>query len=286
MKSGIVYISALVLIFVSCSKTGSHVSPGGLKYIVHQCRDGRKAVKGDILQLKFSYTSKTDSVLFSSDAVSDSLILQYADMKYGQMDEALGLMGEGDSITFLFAPDSVFQKVFDAPVPSYFHKDDKIYWNVKLVRIFTKDEFKKEVERRLKSTAAQEDREIKSYCQANDISVSAMPSGLVYISFKDGEGAVAKPGDSIVVKYTGRFLSGQIFDSSDDGTGAVRFVLGQGKMIAGWEEGFLYMKEKGLARFVIPSRLAYGIKGFGPVPGDTPLVYDVELVKIINNHPS
>jgi FKBP-type peptidyl-prolyl cis-trans isomerase FkpA len=274
------------VVFSSCNKTGTHVSPGGIKYIVHHTDNKPRAVKGDVLQLKFSYTTKTDSLLFSSDAVSDSMILQYADMKYGQMTEALGLMGEGDSITFIFSPDSVFQKVFDSRTPSFFRKDDMIYWNVKLVKLFTRDQFKKTIEQRIRNTAFEEDREIKSYCLANDIDIPALPSGLVYIPFKEGAGETARKGDSLVVKYTGRFLSGQIFDSSDEGKGTVRFVLGKEKMIAGWEEGFLYMKEEGVARFVIPSRLAYGMKGYGPVPGDTPLIYDVEVVKIINNKPS
>jgi FKBP-type peptidyl-prolyl cis-trans isomerase FkpA len=279
------YLLVISAVIISCSKTGPHTAKGGFKYIVHSTSDKRKAVKGDVLQLRFTYTTENDSVLFSSDAMSDSTIMEYTDLKYGEMTEALGLMGEGDSITFIFSPDSVFQKVFNAKTPDYFTKESKINWNVKLQKLFTREEFTRTIDNRLRQSSAEEDQQIKSYCIANEILVEPTASGLVYVPLKDGEGQPARIGDSIEVKYTARFLSGQIFDSSEDGSGVVRFELGKSRMIKGWEEGFLYVKEKGIGRFIIPSRLAYGIKGYGPVPGDTPLVYDVELVKIISRKP-
>jgi FKBP-type peptidyl-prolyl cis-trans isomerase FkpA len=272
----------IIAIFLSaCGTNKSQRTNSGLEYTIHFSGEGRKAALGDILQLKFAYTTKLDSVLFSSIALTDSMILEYTDnMPFSQMKEALGMMGEGDSMTFIFAADSVFEKVFDAETPSTFADNDIIKWKVKMVKLFSREEFKKTIEQRIAQIARNEDNAIASYCIANEIFAEATSTGLVYASFKDGTGKQPALGDTLVVKYTGRFLSGQIFDSSDDGTGSIRFILGDGKMIDGWEEGFSYMKEGGVARFIIPSRLAYGIKGFGPVQPDTPLVYDVELLKV------
>ncbi|MEP7265505.1 MAG: FKBP-type peptidyl-prolyl cis-trans isomerase, partial [Bacteroidota bacterium] len=277
-----IIIPVLILMCIaSCGKKGSHHTESGLEYIVHSSNEGRKAAKGDIVQLRFVYANNNDSVLFNSDALADSMIMEYTDLPFAQMTEAIGLLSEGDSATFVFPAGSVYEKVFNSQLPSSLSAKDILKWHVKLVKIYTREEFRTIIETKIKATAVGEDRSIADYCTANGINVTPMPSGLVYISFKEGKGSLPVNGDTLVVKYTARFLSGQVFDSSEDGTGTIRFIQGEGKMIKGWEEGFSYMKEGGMARFIIPSRIGYGIKGFGPVPPDTPVIYDVELLKIL-----
>jgi FKBP-type peptidyl-prolyl cis-trans isomerase FkpA/FKBP-type peptidyl-prolyl cis-trans isomerase FklB len=51
-------------------------------------------------------------------------------------------------------------------------------------------------------------------------------------------------------------------------------------VIKGWTEGLLYLKEGGKAMLYIPSELAYGDKGQGPIGPDETLIFEVELVKI------
>ncbi len=58
------------------------------------------------------------------------------------------------------------------------------------------------------------------------------------------------------------------------------YLVAEGYLIAGFDEGILYMKEGGKARFLIPSSLAYGPGGYYTIPGYTPLLFDVELVKV------
>ena len=179
----------IFLLFLSaCGANKTHHSKTGLEYTVHFSGDGRKAAFGDILQLKFAYTTKNDSVLFSSIALADSMIMEYTEnMPYSQMKEALGLMGEGDSMTFIFAADSVFEKVFAATTPITFTDNDIIKWKVKMVRLFTREQFKKTIEQRIEQIARNEDNAIASYCIANEIFAKATSTGLVYASFKDGE---------------------------------------------------------------------------------------------------
>lgn len=275
-----IIIRVLFLIcIVSCGN--KHKTDSGLEYIVHTSTDARKPVKGDIVQLRFSYTNKLDSLLFSSDALTDSMIMEYTDLPFAQMSEAIGLMSEGDSMTFIFPASDVFEKVFKSQLPTAVSAKDMLKWHVKLMKVFSKEEFRNIIETRLKTTAAEEDKRIVDYCTANGIDTKPSTSGLVYISFKEGTGSFPANGDTLIVKYTGRLLSGQVFDSSEEGTGTIRFIQGEGKMIKGWEEGFSYMKEGGMARFIIPSRIAYGIRGFGPVPPDSPVIYDVELLKVL-----
>lgn len=106
-------------------------------------------------------------------------------------------------------------------------------------------------------------------------------SGLRYKINKKGEGPVAQQGQNVAVHYEGKFADGSIFDSSYDRGNPIAFPVGQGNVIAGWDEGILLLREGDKARFIIPSNLAYGESGAGgAIPPNATLIFDVELVKV------
>ncbi len=107
-----------------------------------------------------------------------------------------------------------------------------------------------------------------------------MPGGLKYYDIVVGTGATPKAGQTASMRYTGTLLDGTKFDSSyDRGQAPFDFVLGQGKVIKGWDEGVATMKVGGKRRLVIPGSLAYGANSPTPtIPPDATLVFDVELV--------
>ena len=104
-------------------------------------------------------------------------------------------------------------------------------------------------------------------------------SGLQYKDLVVGTGAEASTGATAVVHYTGWLLDGTKFDSSHDRGDPLEFVIGQGRVIAGWEEGVGTMSVGGKRELIIPPNLAYGDRGAGGVipPGAT-LKFEVELV--------
>lgn len=102
-------------------------------------------------------------------------------------------------------------------------------------------------------------------------------SGLEYIEVEAGTGPRAQPGDQVTVHYTGTLEDGTEFDSSAGGE-PITFVLGEGRVIPGWDEGIALMNVGGKAELIIPSDLGYGTEGFGPIPGDATLYFDVELI--------
>jgi len=104
-------------------------------------------------------------------------------------------------------------------------------------------------------------------------------SGLQYWNIKPGTGALAIPGKKVKVQYTGWLTTGKKFDSSV-GTGhPFEFILGNGQVIRGWDEGVAGMKVGGKRQLRIPPPLAYGEKGFpGAIPPNATLIFDVELV--------
>ena len=106
-------------------------------------------------------------------------------------------------------------------------------------------------------------------------------SGLGIEELRVGTGVVAEPGRTVSVHYTGWLTDGREFDSSRRRNELLSFRLGQGRVIAGWEEGVSGMKVGGRRKLVIPASLGYGDAGAGGVipPGAT-LIFDVELCKV------
>lgn len=107
------------------------------------------------------------------------------------------------------------------------------------------------------------------------------PSGLKYEEIKEGTGAIATPGKTVAVHYTGWLTDGKKFDSSKDRGQPFEFPLGGGRVIKGWDEGVQGMKEGGIRKLTIPAELGYGSRGAGGViPPNATLVFEVELLKV------
>ena len=114
--------------------------------------------------------------------------------------------------------------------------------------------------------------------------VVTTPSGLKYVDVVAGTGATPKSGQTVVMNYTGTFEDGKKFDSNVDPAfhhvEPFTFPLGQGRVIKGWDEGISTMKVGGKRKLIIPPELAYGSTARGPIPANSTLLFDVELVSI------
>jgi FKBP-type peptidyl-prolyl cis-trans isomerase len=102
---------------------------------------------------------------------------------------------------------------------------------------------------------------------------------LKYEDLKEGSGNEAKKGDVVEVHYTGMFKDGKKFDSSV-GKKPLEFKLGAPGLIKGFDAGVTGMKVGGKRKLMIPSELGYGKQGRGPIPPDTDLIFEVELLNI------
>ncbi|MBY8880513.1 FKBP-type peptidyl-prolyl cis-trans isomerase [Actinacidiphila acidipaludis] len=108
------------------------------------------------------------------------------------------------------------------------------------------------------------------------------PAELEIKDIWEGDGPVAKAGDTVAVHYVGvAFSTGEEFDASWNRGAPLRFQLGVGQVIAGWDQGVQGMKVGGRRQLTIPAHLAYGDRGAGNAikPGET-LIFVCDLVSV------
>lgn len=108
--------------------------------------------------------------------------------------------------------------------------------------------------------------------------VKVTESGLQYMVVKEGDGPQPGPNDVVTVHYTGQLIDGTVFDSSLERGEPATFAVGQ--VIPGWVEGLQLMHEGSAYRLFIPSELAYGPHGTGPIQPNSTLIFDVQLIKV------
>jgi FKBP-type peptidyl-prolyl cis-trans isomerase len=110
-------------------------------------------------------------------------------------------------------------------------------------------------------------------------SMTRTSTGLYYADKTVGTGAVAQNGKQVGVYYNGSLPSGRQFDARTSGD-PLAWVLGGGRMIAGFDQGVLGMKVGGTRLLVMPPSLGYGNQPVGSIPANSILVFEVTLVSV------
>jgi len=119
-----------------------------------------------------------------------------------------------------------------------------------------------------------------AYLEANKAKegVTVTESGLQYRVITEGTGVKPTATDTVSVHYVGKLLDGTEFDSSISRGEPVAFPVNG--VIAGWTEALQLMPQGSKWELVIPSDLAYGPGGNGPIPPNSVLVFEVELLEV------
>ncbi len=120
----------------------------------------------------------------------------------------------------------------------------------------------------------------QAFLEANKVKegVVTTESGLQYRIITEGTGVKPKAEDSVTVHYSGKLLDGTEFDSSYTRQEPVTFPVGG--VIAGWTEALQLMPQGSKWELYIPSDLAYGPGGNGPIPPNSTLTFEVELLEV------
>jgi len=119
-----------------------------------------------------------------------------------------------------------------------------------------------------------DERRIMEYIDSHDLDATPTGSGLYYVIEEPGNDEHPDVSNTISIRYTGWYLNDQEFDSSDGKV--VEFPLGQ--LIDGWQEGIPLFGKGGKGMLLVPSYLGYGSQPYYGIPGNSVLIFDIELV--------
>ncbi len=298
----ILFVALMAVIITSCgSKSkypGFKETDNGLSYKFHiENEDAEKPSIGDILVAELTVRT-ADSTLYTNAGSPQRLFKVDTSFYKGDINEGLVLMGIGDSATFILSADSLKKGM---SLPPFIKDGDILYYDIKIHEIVSKADVEKErnemmakQQSMMEEAKANEAKDLEKYLSENNIKVKPTESGLYFITLKKGNGVKAENGKKVKVNYTGMLINGTIFDTSVEAEAKkaniynekrpyqpFEFLLGQGKVITGWDEGIAMMKVGGKAKLVIPSKLGYGERGYGgAIPPCAVLVFDVELVGV------
>jgi FKBP-type peptidyl-prolyl cis-trans isomerase len=275
---------------------------GDMLYKIHTDKAGETIKEGDFIAFKAIEKTEGDSVLYSSyDYDRPSLMVKEKSVFKGDLFAALSLLSEGDSATFKINIDSMVQKM-GRPMPSDTTKKYLVY-TVKIDKVIPKGNlndslFRVKIDAYLKAemdiAKTSEVKKIKAYVASKSLKPTVSASGLNYVITTEGSGAKANPGDTVLVNYTGMFLSGKVFDTSlpevakKSGTfnpqrpyEPLKLPVGMNSSIPGFEEGLMLLTKGAKATLILPSSLAYGEQGNQGIPPYSPLIFEIEMVNII-----
>ncbi|HAM98229.1 MAG TPA: hypothetical protein DCQ26_06425 [Marinilabiliales bacterium] len=268
---------SIAFMLTNCSNGGLKTHPTGLMYrFITQNNDAVQPQVGDVVTLRMRFTDAKGTTIEQTDQFRTQL--KKASHTGGSIEDAIALMHKGDSAIFLIDAKSYYTKTLEIRMPERFQQNEKLHFYIKLVDVVSLEAFEKERHVARLSGKHEEDKLLNDFLVRTNTTAEPSMSGLYWIEMKPGTGKIPAPGKKVTVHYLGYFIDGQLFDSSYDRKEPFTFTLGVGEVIPGWDEGIARMKMGGKYKLIIPSHLAYGDELVDPIPPNSTLVFEIEVL--------
>lgn len=277
----------------------------GVKYHFYKHdKKGATPTEDDYAHVVMLWTGKNaagsaDSVYIDSHKKGgDSLGGLYVPLKgafHGCLEDGIMMMASGDSAAFQINGDSLFLKTFHANpqrIPHFVTGNTQFIFSIKLLGFYTKDEMEAQrkavMQKRMEQEQArkgQEAKDIADYLQKNNqTNIKPDADSIYYLQTTQGNGKHVQDGDSLEIQYRGTFLDGTSFDppaNSGREHSSFTIVYHQNMgLIQGWIKILGKMTEGEKVKVLIPSSMGYGARAMGPIQPYTPLIFDMELVRV------
>ena len=282
----------LLFILVSCTSTfpGYEEQESGLYFKLITIADSTKRInENDYIQFKYSFSDYTHSELSAS-----RVLLKVNEVEEkGGLIEALTLINEKEIGEFIFPFSKLKFELDGAFLFQGLSDTTNIFAKLQIDSIYSQEGFESAQNKFLKWVSEvdtvdfdvlKENLLLDKFERDNNLVTKKTATGLRYITIKKGEGETASFGKRVELSYSGKFLNGREFNSTQRlENGVQEFYVGQElQVLKGIEEALLFMKEGDIVLLLLPSWIAFGEKGSstGIVKEKTPVVYKVELTKL------
>lgn len=278
----IILFASICFIFFSCSE--KHKGYKELEHKVfcklHSLGDGTDTIEcKDFVLVNVGYATLGDSLFYER-----RMKFQVNDSSGNIIDYAIQRLFSGDSASFIVSADRYFVENLGIKKPSFLDSEFKLCVKVDDVQTF--EDYMQQREQFLAWSADFKEFErvfLEQYINEQEVSADTLGAGLYKVLLDKGDGRVPVKGDTVDLKYAGKFLNGTFFDCSSDNKRNFQFVLGtEWQVIEGLEVAIKSMAEGERSLFIMPSDLAFGSGGSstGIVPPYTSVVFEVQLDKV------
>ena len=259
---------------------GINVAPDstGIYIIPMEAGKGQFPKKGDKVEVDFSTTLLNGQLVGSTFDGPDKLSFVLGEgITIKGWEEIVPKMRLGDRVKAIIPFDMAYGEHSVGSIPAYAN----LVYDIKLLKITTAAELQAEKERERIVLKAQSETAFLEYLKNNNIT-DHTASGLFYIKLMAADGLQPKTGQIARIKYVATYLDGTPLGNSDQIGDYYELVVGEGKVLKGLEEGVSLMRVGEKTRFVLPYTLAYGNQQYGNIPAFSNLIFDVELLEVLD----
>ena len=272
----LMFFIILTAILFGCNKGPEIVTlESGLKYMDDSLGTGREAKTGDLVSIHFKgWMIPKDSTgeLFSDWSVDQSksqLSLGDSKMRNQPMKFVL------NSNSFIKGTDEGIVGMKSGGVRTMIIPSNLAYGDAGIGFIPPNTDLKVVVE-----LLEVKDKIVAEMWEVDSTLYNTTASGIEYAIITEGEGPAVEIGKMVTVHYSGYLQDGTLFDSSIERDEPIQFVVGQGQVIPGWDEGLQLLKKGSKARFIIPPQLGYGEMQLEKIPANSTLIFDTEIIDV------
>ena len=282
------------------TNTGYTTGKDGLEYKIISNGSGKEVQYGDFMQFHLTsyYSNGINDSLMNDSRKKSSPFIERLDSTStpAAYFDILRQARIGDSVVIRVLTDSIFKDTPDQ-TPPFCKKGSHLLTCLKILNLFTTEQqadsaravLMAENSRKDSVDAvaqfAKEDKILNEYFEKNNIRPIKAPRGTYINILKKGTGNNITTKDKVKVNYTGRTFSGKVFDSNTDS--AFKHVeplevdmSAKGVVIAGWEEGLLFMNKGAKSVLYIPSPLGWPNGAGADIPPNEIVIFDIEIVSV------
>lgn len=282
----------LLVIAIGCNqqiKGYDRLSSGLYFKLISVSDSTKRIVNNDYIQLKYSFSDYQQKPI-----VASRILIKVNDThKKGGLVEALTLINEGEIGAFVFPLKRLKSDLDGLFLIEGIPDTTQLFVELQIDHIYHKKEFEDAQENFVKWVNKIDTRDFDVLKEEllldrveDSLAISTIKTatGLRYVYLKEGNGEESSFGKRVELSYSGKFINGEEFNSTEKlENGVQEFYVGQEmQVIKGIEEVLLFLKEGDEVMLLMPSWTAFGTEGSvtGIVPPQTPVCYQVELKNV------
>jgi FKBP-type peptidyl-prolyl cis-trans isomerase len=279
-------IAALAITVASCN-TNYEKTASGLAYKIIKGDNKQKLKFGDIVKINGNIKiTPRDTVLFSTTHLPEYLPVDTSTKQTHDFNEVLKFCSVGDSVIVIAQVDTLVKRGM-AQYNEMFKRGDQIVTSLRLVKSFAnQQEQAKDQQAEIEKERSREVAELESFLKKKGIKAEKTENGVFVETITPGTSEKISAGKEVTVNYTGSLLeNGKVFDSNTDTSfhhmEPLKFAVGAGQTIRGWEEGLQMLSNGSKGNIYIPALMGYGPPGAPPkIPPYSSLKFEVQVLNV------